>query len=704
MKCRLVTRRLPIVSDEAVNPGVLVAKVETAPGSEQRIAHEVRRRILGSSAILLLSSAVVGVLNLVYNLTVAHELGAAKFGHATAVYTILMLLSAVTLSFQLLCSKFTARSQSRSQAASIYKFLHRRAWVAGLAIGLVLAGGSSVISGYLNLTTPLYIRLLAIGAVFYIPLGARRGYMQGMYDFSLLALNFVLEGMIKLIGAAVLLSSGYGVEGVVGAMSASVIVGYFAAIPRPHEMPELAPAALEAPTEETVQALTFFIGQVVINNLDIVLVKHFFDDTRAGLYAAIALVGRVVYMLGWSVVSGMFPFSAGMVGKHAEQREGRTMLTTALAMVAGISGTFILAIWLAPRGLWRMLLGPGFPIDGHSPYSSLLVLYALTTAIYCLAVVLMSYEISRKIGNVGWLQLSFSAAIVAGIYLFHSTLASVVTVQLVLMLILLLLVSIPFLREPSRQALALDSLAVQSNRLKKIRRVSENEVIAEFLRGEFYHDVFQHYRKGFSVLVNHPDLTNERENALRRALLFRRRGRLWRELPAGTEWWEVELGPYEMLRTRVFPRNQWLRYGAPGFLLADTVGRLRSRIVSGSSDPFIEKLRSLGSEMETHPERSAVILITLDESSPLTIIEGNHRMTAAGLISFERLNRHFRFLCGFSPRMTECCWYQTDVSTLWRYAKNTLAYYLRDRRKFAAEIWQSGGGAEREKPSRVNIA
>jgi hypothetical protein len=351
-----------------------------------------------------------------------------------------------------------------------------------------------------------------------------------------------------------------------------------------------------------------------------------------------------------------------------------------------------------------MLLGPGFPIDGHSPYSSLLVLYALTTAIYCLAVVLMSYEISRKIGNVGWLQLSFSAAIVAGIYLFHSTLASVVTVQLVLMLILLLLVSIPFLREPSRQALALDSLAVQSNRLKKIRRVSENEVIAEFLRGEFYHDVFQHYRKGFSVLVNHPDLTNERENALRRALLFRRRGRLWRELPAGTEWWEVELGPYEMLRTRVFPRNQWLRYGAPGFLLADTVGRLRSRIVSGSSDPFIEKLRSLGSEMETHPERSAVILITLDESSPLTIIEGNHRMTAAGLISFERLNRHFRFLCGFSPRMTECCWYQTDVSTLWRYAKNTLAYYLRDRRKFAAEIWQSGGGAEREKPSRVNIA
>jgi hypothetical protein len=36
--------------------------------------------------------------------------------------------------------------------------------------------------------------------------------------------------------------------------------------------------------------------------------------------------------------------------------------------------------------------------------------------------------------------------------------------------------------------------------------------------------------------------------------------------------------------------------------------------------------------------------------------------------------------------MAECCWYQTDISTLWRYAKNTIGYYVSHRRKIAAEI------------------
>ena len=83
---------------------------------------------------------------------------------------------------------------------------------------------------------------------------------------------------------------------------------------------------------------------------------------------------------------------------------------------------------------------------------------------------------------------------------------------------------------------------------------------------------------------------------------------------------------------------------------------------------------------------NAIILIAVDEESPLTIIEGNHRMAAAALIDLEVLTKRFRFLCGFSPRMAQCVWYRTDLSTLWRYTRNTLMYYLRDRRKFTGQI------------------
>lgn len=316
----------------------------------------------------------------------------------------------------------------------------------------------------------------------------------------------------------------------------------------------------------------------------------------------------------------------------------------------------------------------------------------------------MTYEISRKIGNVSWLQLGFSAAIVVGIYIFHDTLHSVITVQLVLMLILLLLVSLPFLRR-SKSSDAFPAGAEASgytSGLRKIRRVDENVVIAEFLRGEFYQGEFTGYRQRFTEIVNRPDCSNERENILRKALLYRRRGRLWRELPRDTQWWEVELTLPDVQRMRVFPRNQWLRYGVPTFLLAETTERIRARILSNSSDAFIDKLRSLSLEMKQDSVFSSVILITIDEATPITIIEGNHRMTAASLGDPEEVHRRFRYLCGFSPHMAECCWYQTDVSTLWRYAKNTVSYYLKHRRQIAAEIsaevLDEPGEAETAKP------
>jgi O-antigen/teichoic acid export membrane protein len=646
--------------------------------------HHLQRRLLSGSAIMLLSSVFVGGMNLIYNFAVAHKLGAGKFGHASVVYTLLMLLSSVTLSFQLVCSKYVARSGSVDERVAIYRLLHRRAWVAGIAVGAALALVSSSITRYLNLPSNDFVLILAAGIVFYVPLGVRRGFMQGTYDFVPLATNFALEVIVKLIGAVVLISAGYDVKGVVGAITASVVVAYFVGIPRKHHMPGNVPQTnLRSGLGEGVQAITFFVGQVIINNLDIVLVKHFFDASQAGVYAAIALVGRVVYMLSWSVVSSMFPFSAGI---RAGGKGARTVLTTALSLVALISTLFTLGAWLAPPGLWHVLLGAGFPAEGHRFYSSLLVLYAVNTALYALAVVLMTYEISRKIGNVSWMQLGFSGAIILGIYLFHGTLQSVITVQLVLMMVLLLLVSMPFLRNASPAGSHAEPLVSQFSGLKKLRQVDENEVIAEFLKSEFYQEEFSRYREPFASLVNNPDLTDERDNALRRALLFRRRGRLWREIPSDTEWWEVELSPEDVKRVRVFARNQWLRYATPGFLLSDVAEKIRDRILSHSRDLFIGKLRSLSIEMTLNAQYSSVILITVNPLTPLTILEGNHRMMAAALVSPETVHQRFRFLCGFSPRMAECCWYRTDLSTLWRYALNTVAYYLIDRRKLTTAI------------------
>ncbi len=208
--------------------------------------------------------------------------------------------------------------------------------------------------------------------------------------------------------------------------------------------------------------------------------------------------------------------------------------------------------------------------------------------------------------------------------------------------------------------------------MKKLRSVTEAEVIAEFLKNEFYHEEFHRDRDRFERLVMSADTDNEAENALRRALLFRRRGHMWRELPADTQWWEVAIEPQDLEKLRVFPRAQWRKVADRSFHLTDIVNRIRTEKFTGGTAEFISKVQSLSYQLRHHPDNSSVLLIGIDENSPLTILEGNHRLTAALLASPTVLEARFRVLCGLSPRMAESCWYQTNLSNLWRYAKNRL--------------------------------
>ncbi len=215
--------------------------------------------------------------------------------------------------------------------------------------------------------------------------------------------------------------------------------------------------------------------------------------------------------------------------------------------------------------------------------------------------------------------------------------------------------------------------------MRNLRRSCEAEVIAEFLKNEFYQDEFQADRESFEGLVLEADLASQDENDLRRALLFRRRGHMWREVPAGTQWWEVELELADLNVIRVFPRAQWRKIADQSFLLRDIANRIRTVRFSGSTRDYITRMQALSYRLRAEHDRSAVLLIGIDEQHPLTILEGNHRLTAALLAAPAKFGQQFRVFCGFSPDMPRSCWYQTNLPNLWRYGQNRLRNLFYDR-------------------------
>jgi hypothetical protein len=215
--------------------------------------------------------------------------------------------------------------------------------------------------------------------------------------------------------------------------------------------------------------------------------------------------------------------------------------------------------------------------------------------------------------------------------------------------------------------------------MKRLQRITEAEVINDFLKNEFYQGDFHHDRERYEPLVLEADTTSEYENAIRRALLFRRRGHMWRELPPDTQWWQVQIEPEDLEKIRVFPRAQWRKVSNGSFRLSEIVQRIKTQRFRGQTRDFVAKIQSLSYRLRVSKDDSSVMLIGVDEQHPLTILEGNHRLTAALLASPALLEQRFQIFCGFSPRMGESCWYETNLPNLWRYAKNRARNFNYDR-------------------------
>ncbi|HXS74947.1 MAG TPA: oligosaccharide flippase family protein [Terracidiphilus sp.] len=632
----------------------------------------LQARIVSGSIVLLSGSGLNTAINLAYNIAVARFLGPKGFGHATVIYTILVLLSAITLAFQLIATKIVAQQPSPEAKSAVYRLFHRASWICGIVVALGLVVFQGGIADYLNLPAASLVSIIAIGAAFYVPLGARRGYIQGSCGFRNLAANLVTEQTVRLLGSLALISMGWGLKGVIAANSAAIAIAYYTArVKLTGRAP--VPIRFSHAAHETFQAAVFFSGQMIINNGGIVLVNHFFLAREAGYYAAVAMVGRVIFSFSQAVVNSTFPLVAGTSN---EERRDLRVIATALLLVLGVGAAISVALCIAPAELWTHLFGADFAIAGKYNLPYLLALYALATVIYSLAGVIITFEMSYKIANTSWVQLAFSGVLLGAISIFHSSLREVVLVQLFLMVLLFAFVAIPFLINSLTDPK--DILAPGECRpLRLIRRISEDATIAEFLKSDFHVPAFRDYHKTLSHIVMNPNFGDPEENAKRRALFYIRHSYLWREIPQDTEWYEVDIAYEDLAAVRMFPRAQWRKVANGRFSclqIAEGLQKDQDQVDSA----FVAKLRAIGSRFNgDDPGLNAVILIGTSEAEPLTVIDGNHRLTAALMHSPNAITK-LRFICGLSPRMTECCWYRTNLITLFRYAKNVLTHSTRN--------------------------
>jgi hypothetical protein len=121
--------------------------------------------------------------------------------------------------------------------------------------------------------------------------------------------------------------------------------------------------------------------------------------------------------------------------------------------------------------------------------------------------------------------------------------------------------------------------------------------------------------------------------------------------------------------------------------------RIRKQLEEGKNDNLLSKIKVLKTRLQYEGPKSTVMLIGVDKTQPVTLLEGNHRFVSSLLLPREMMLRRLRLICGFSPNMRKCCWYKTDFFNLIHYAKNRIKH-LWDREADLADLLPQAATAQ----------
>lgn len=397
----------------------------------QKVKELLRSKIASASALLMLSMTVVNAGNYVYNLIMGRWLGPALFADLSLIVTLLLIVTFLTAPVQMTAARYSAIHTADGDTktlASVRRFI----WFVALGLGLALTVFFATLAPLLQrfFHTQSFLSFIIFGAAlpFAMLQAVERGMLQGRTNFKILAISYQVEMWSRLLVSIALVALGLSVDGAVTGISLSYLFTWLVAR---HAVCGLETS--ENLSKEMRFALLGFaapvlvsqLGQILINNSDVILVKRFFATDEAGQYAALALIGRIVFFATWSVVTTMFPIVA------QKQKMGEPhghLLWISLGIVVGVSAPVILLTLIVPEFVVQVLFGEKYlgvaPLVWH---------YALATSLYAMANVVINYRLSLGMGKETGFAIAAGLAQVIGIMLFHQSLEQVVFVQVVVM-------------------------------------------------------------------------------------------------------------------------------------------------------------------------------------------------------------------------------------------------------------------------------
>ncbi len=415
------------------------------PNNDAGVSATGGRQLVAGGTVLAISLIVTNAGNYLLNLLLGRWLSPAEFADATLMVTLMLTFASISVCFALVTARFIGIRDAAGDvdgAERLSHWLRRVALVIGIVIAAVVAAGSPWWREIFHTESAWPFVILAAGIPFYFQCAIGRGTLQGRFRFVPLAVTFLVEMAVRVSVGAGLVLLGMGVNGATAGLALSLMAAWATVMffrPSHSRAPGTdgqGRAAVGPDTAERagVRAYAAFVsvllvGQMIINNSDVLIAKASLSPYDAGLYSAVALIGRAVFFLSWSVATVVFPVVAV---RHAKGESGQRVLVGGVIAVVGIGTVCVVGALLFGGPVLGVVLGPEY-----SGLSGPLAVYALATTLFAVSCLIASQHLATGRIRESWIVLAGAVVQIVLLLLWHNSMAQLIGAQLVAMSLLL---------------------------------------------------------------------------------------------------------------------------------------------------------------------------------------------------------------------------------------------------------------------------
>lgn len=309
-----------------------------------------------SSIILFLFSVSGSALNYLFQIVSGRLLTTEQYGNLNALFSVFNIATVLGTSMALSIAKICAGNTLNIK--NYIKRMFKTTFLLSLLISVFLSIYFILYLDYSATTSTITIVSITLTILSYVCYGA----LQGRKDFVSVGILGAIPPLFKItVGVALIFlfvsntNSFSPVDAVFIALIFSALISIAVGYNRMKKY-EVYPSDCnaEAESKKTLNFLKFCLTSslclVVFNNIDILILQHFFDQTTVGLYSSALLFGKIILYIPSALVTVMIP-------TVAENLADKKPLLKALLYSVGLAVASSIGIIILKKVIISLLMG-----------------------------------------------------------------------------------------------------------------------------------------------------------------------------------------------------------------------------------------------------------------------------------------------------------------------------------------------------------